>query len=539
MGYINIKLTSIEIPNSFRILYKADDGSKSPYLSVGSWTDYGLLVGQPSGIYSGGTSEIMLSGQTINCNSCPDFQYGTMYWIKLEEVDYPERYVIKNIRINDSIAYPFAPTPTPSISISPSITPSLTPTPTPTPEITATPSVTITPSPTITPTPTTSTLPITSEIYFSSTIGDEVLMDVNNPNGRTFDITIQYTINVAVDNVWSMGGDPVQSTTTLYVSTNSGSTWTEVDSIIAEVSGGNYPVDQSDYQTRTSGYTLTNVTNVSNVRFYISYDCATAQDYRAGDGEVIISGVTADTGGAVIVCDDTYRVGCSLPASIYCTSASAEVNVNNLSGGTYNAITDVRINGTSISSTMYPALPYYPGNSGTGIYSSGSGVYSVAIYLSGYTPIDKFIMLYDSFGNSHCSTISAGTTPLWVTFTNIPVTSAGIIIALHNSGVCSSPTPSITPSITATPSITPTPSTSVPNTFKYYADIFNCVFPLCEGYIGSTVIENSYVLTPGKYYLDQSGQVFYILSTSSEEITTLTDMGGSGYDTCNGACATA
>lgn len=385
MGYINIKLTSIEIPNSFRILYKSDDGSNSPYpISGGSWMDYGLLVGQPSGIYAGGTTEIMLSGQTIDCGSCPDFGYGTMYWIKLEEVDYPERYVIKNIKINSSIAYPFAPTPTPSISVSASATPTITPTPTPTPDITTTPSVTITPTVTITrspiiPTPTPTITPT----------GGDIVITVNN-------------------------------------------------------------------------------------------------------------------------------------------------NV-----GDENSIVDVTINGTSISSSMSPAFPYYPGDNGVGLSPHGAGTYSVAIYLNGINSTDKFIMLYDSFGNPHCINILAGTTPMWITFTNIPITTAGIVISLYNSGLCPEASPSQTPSITISPSITPTPSPSIPNTFKYYADIFNCVFPLCEGYVGSTVIENSYVLTPGKYYLDSSYQVFYILSTSSEEITVLTNMGGSGYDNCNTACATA
>ena len=145
MGNISIKITDIQIPNYFRVYYKADNGSGMPYpITDDTWTDYGLLVGTP--IYSVGTTSIMLSGTTV------DFQYSTTYWIKLEEVDYPDRYDIKNIRINDQIAYQSViplPSPSPSVTPSPSYIPS---SPSPTPSISVTPSTSfMSPSPSVTP----------------------------------------------------------------------------------------------------------------------------------------------------------------------------------------------------------------------------------------------------------------------------------------------------------------------------------------------------------------------------------------------------
>ena len=141
MGDIKIKITEITIPNDFEIYYKAGN---TPYPFDSGYTDYGP-------IFLGGTTTIDLIG---------DFAYGEEYWIMGKEVAYPERWMVKNITINDAIIYASfmatSPTPTPTISVSPTIyiTPTRTRTPsvTPTKSIASTPSVTPILSPSITPT---------------------------------------------------------------------------------------------------------------------------------------------------------------------------------------------------------------------------------------------------------------------------------------------------------------------------------------------------------------------------------------------------
>ena len=141
MGDIKIKITEITIPNDFEIYYKAGN---TPYPFDSGYTDYGP-------IFLGGTTTIDLIG---------DFAYGEEYWIMGKEVAHPERWMVKNITINDAIIYASfmatSPTPTPTISVSPTIyiTPTRTRTPsvTPTKSIASTPSVTPILSPSITPT---------------------------------------------------------------------------------------------------------------------------------------------------------------------------------------------------------------------------------------------------------------------------------------------------------------------------------------------------------------------------------------------------
>jgi len=171
MGDIKIKITEITIPNDFRIYYKVGTDvvglspGINPYPLDNGYTDYGV-------VYSGGTETIDLIG---------DFNYGTQYWIMGKEIDYPERWMVKNILINDSIAYEsfvvITPTPTPTVtpslsisrtplptkSVSKTVTPSKTPfaTPSITQTPSKTPSKTVTPSKTPSKTPTPSVTPST------------------------------------------------------------------------------------------------------------------------------------------------------------------------------------------------------------------------------------------------------------------------------------------------------------------------------------------------------------------------------------------
>jgi hypothetical protein len=166
MGEIKIQITELTIPNDFKIYYKAGadvmvglSSGINPYPMsnddpiVDGFTDYGP-------IFTGGTSTIDLIG---------DFVYGQVYWIKAKEINYPERWMVKNIKINDGVIYQsflnITPTPTPTKSVTPtpisSITPSRTPLRTPTVTQSITPTSSFVPSPSKTPsrTPTKSRTP--------------------------------------------------------------------------------------------------------------------------------------------------------------------------------------------------------------------------------------------------------------------------------------------------------------------------------------------------------------------------------------------
>ena len=126
MGVLKIKITNILSPNPFIIEYKKG-GSAYPLNS--GYTEYNT-------VYTG-TTEIEITGSTIS--------YGDEYWVKLIDV-ITGQYIIKNIYLNDEVAYdiclnPPSPSPTPTSSV----------TPVPTPDITS--SVNITPSvtPSVTP----------------------------------------------------------------------------------------------------------------------------------------------------------------------------------------------------------------------------------------------------------------------------------------------------------------------------------------------------------------------------------------------------
>jgi hypothetical protein len=130
-----------------------------PYPMTGNtWTLY--TGDHPDGIYAGGTTDIMMGAI---------FNYAEMYWIKLEEVEHPERFLVRNFfAANPSPT----PSPTPSISITPtiSITPSISisATPSETPSMSVTPSISISATPSISVTP--SITPSTSRIIYN--IGD-------------------------------------------------------------------------------------------------------------------------------------------------------------------------------------------------------------------------------------------------------------------------------------------------------------------------------------------------------------------------------
>lgn len=584
MGYIHIKLSNIEIPNSFRVLCKADGGSNSPYpISGATWTDYGQT-------YSGGTTEIMLSGNS----GVYDFQYSTTYWVKLEEIDYPERYVIKNIRINGINAYPFASQPAPSISPTRSVTPtrpvasvsrtpSATASVTPSLSVTSTPGISVSPTPSrsigssVTPTATRTpsiSQSLLGEIYFASISGNDAIMGVNNALGRTFSISLFYELTASVDNVWSMGGDPVQTTTYIYVSTNGGSSWTEIDSVTASIPGSG-PPDEYDYQLKTGTTVISSITNVSQVRVRFGYQCASTQDYKDGSGYAQITSASVDSGSVVVICNNQYVAGCGYSPYLSCIGVtpsptrtqpsptptptpSPQVILIDLGNQAedYAVVNNMRINGVYVTD-ITPAYPYYPGDSGTARSPIGSGVYSVDIEIFGSSPSARRIDLYDSSSTYHCVTVPAYTNG-WFTFTNVHMTTTGMTIFVRPAGYGVCPSPSLSVSRTVTPTRTPTssfgstPTASVtrsltplplsptptpsPTVFGYYVDISYCAFPTCQYNIGSAWVENSYYLQVGYYYIYDTNTIFYV-TTASTPGGDVTNVSGPGYSTCDQACS--
>jgi hypothetical protein len=577
MGYINIKITDIQIPNDFRVYVKPDDpndGYIKPYPIVGTtWTNYGILAGMP--IYSGGTTEIWLSGSTF------DFQYGTTYWIRLEESNYPERYVIKNIRIFDAVAYegiiPISPSATVAVSMSP--TPSITRTATPTRSTTPTPTPSLIPvTPSMTPSigsyPSPSPSTLVSAIYFASLTGNTGIMGVSNPAGRIFDITINYKLEAAVDNVWSGGLHPVIAMTSLFISRNGGSTWEGglIDSITATVDGDTYPITQSDDQIKYGSYLISGITDVSQIRVLGVYDCAWLEDYKWGSVDVTITGVTVNVGNAVVICNNKYHVACLDVANLSCTGIATTptptptvtpsitrtpsvtpdivtLSIYNSSGADTN-IANITIDGSLVTYPGYWDPPFYPGEYLKGKSPRGTGYWTVIVYIVGSSSGSKYMTLVDSNNITHCANVPMGATE--AVFSSVYFNSlVESNIVFYSGGVCPSPppgTPSVTRTVTPTMSLsgtpgashTPTPS-ATPTKFGYYVDIYSCSGTACGNYISNAMIENPYYLTVGLWYSYGVGMDKFALNIT--DVAPLggdvTDISGMGYGSCGDACMNA
>jgi len=600
MGYINIKITDIEIPNNFLVYYKQDDGSGKPYPINGtSWVNYGALVSVSIPIFTGGTTTIMLSGSTIANPDLPNFQYGKTYWVKLQEYDYPDRYVIKNIRIFDSVAFGgVEPLPTPTLSplatrsVTPSITrtttpslsisatPSMTRTPLPTPSIT--PSISVSsstgavPSPSMTKTPSITPSAAISEIYFASISSEIASMGVNNPGGRTFTITFNYHLNANCDNVGSNGQSYNNASTYLFVSENNGSSWTEVTGVTVSVNGGTYPVSESATQDWYGTYIITGITDVSQVKLYGQYDCVWTQDAKSGGVDVIITNVVVNTGTATIICNDSYHVACLETGNLYCSGVSPSPSITPSSSvvpptpspspevipvaiynnsGNFRNITGVSV-GEEPVFDVSPDFPLYPGDNALGRSPKGTGTWNVVVNLISSDYSSKKMTLIDSLGNEHCQDVAADATQ--VNFFDVYLNTTGIedpylgygyvsmVIEFFNGLVCPPPpsaTPSITPSLSKsnTPSTTPglsptrTPSTT-PTIFGYYGDVYICNVSTCGGFITNVWIQSEYYLTIGQWYKYDENTVYYITSEAPIGGDVIV-LSGYGFTNCNDACA--
>jgi len=266
-----LRLYGIVSPHNFRVSIKQGE---TAYPLASGYVNY-------NGIYSGGTTQIEITGRTFNFN--------TQYWVKLTDV-VTGRYIIENVYINDKIAWADCNCTAPLIlsvecytdeldcglSLSavfvsgPPVTPSPTPTHTPTP----TPTRGASPNPTPTPTPT--------PIYYDLTYEWEKICPGNNLCSRTYG-------NIKVNGVtiysWTISAPNGRETDTL--SFPSGSTITVTAGTYEPAGSGcvdygcscsvniedeNYSdvaISPPDFDTITYTYTLTQDTVIQ-----IMSDCS-------------------------------------------------------------------------------------------------------------------------------------------------------------------------------------------------------------------------------------------------------------------------
>jgi hypothetical protein len=156
--------------------------------------------------------------------------------------------------------------------------------------------------------------PADTEIYFNTLVEDIVTMGVNNYAGQTFDIGIVYEMFAVCDNEGTSGSSPNSATTTLYVSKDGGSTYTLAASITASVPGG-ATTPQFDSVSESDSYTVTGVTDVSQVKIYGTVDCDTGGAGKDGSVQVTLA-LSIPT--ANIICNNFYTYNC-LGTTLTCT----------------------------------------------------------------------------------------------------------------------------------------------------------------------------------------------------------------------------
>lgn len=411
---------------------------------------------------------------------------------------------------------------TPSISITPTITPTngISPTPTPTSTPSETPSITPSISVSRTVTPTVSISPSYApegRVNFESLDGDVASIGYtgNTIGGRTFTISFSYLITAAVDNVWSGGQYPVQAHTYFYLSTDSGSTYSEIDYISAEVPGYG-PPDESDYQSRNATYTLTDITEdqLRGIRIYGQYDCAWAQDQMTGSLDVTITGFSTNFGMVNIVCNNKYSMGCLTTTVLSC---GPEVTPTPSVSFGY---TPTPTRTPSITPTTSPTQFFYRSN----IYScSGSNcgtfVYSVDFEFPTAKTVGKWYALPGD-GNTVVYIVSGTTSGVLTNDAIGPYDTC-------NQACAFVPSP--------TPTITPTPSPTGYDYF-YYATIWTCTGGNCGSQVTSENIATYMPLVVGRWYILGLGSAVYYIEYATAGPGTPRNMVGGPYATCNDAC---
>ena len=150
--------------------------------------------------------------------------------------------------------------------------------------------------------PTTTAYIAPSVVSFDGTSG---ALTATNSGGKTYSITISYTITADCDNIGNDGTDSNTATTTFEVS------GAVIDSVTATVSGGNYPNAQNDTQTINGSHTINGVTNISSIYVSGGFYCNFSGNGQNGQVTATISSVNVNIGSANIGCDSTWFSNCS------------------------------------------------------------------------------------------------------------------------------------------------------------------------------------------------------------------------------------
>jgi len=186
-----------------------------------------------------------------------------------------------------------------------------------------------------------------TEIYFNPL--SITNLAVNYGSGQIFSITFKYTIDANCDNVGTSGQDPAQATSNFNISINGGISFITVDSIFASVSGGNYPNSQSDSQTKTGTYTITGVSDVTQIVVGGGIDCDMGLNGKGGGVTVTIDSATSNLGLVKIVCNNTYSYNCS-GENQSCTGISVIPSVPTYNTSFINAgFSQAEIDGNSLT----------------------------------------------------------------------------------------------------------------------------------------------------------------------------------------------
>jgi len=96
-------------------------------------------------------------------------------------------------------------------------------------------------------------------------------------------------------------------------------------------------------------------------------------------------------------------------------------------------------------------------------------------------------------------------------------------------------TPTRTPGVS--PSRTPTRTPSVAPTYRYTVDMYYCDYPNCSYSLGMAVIENTYQISVGYFFVYNSNTIMEIMNITTSAPDYYTNFQNYlGYDNCNTAC---
>jgi hypothetical protein len=96
-------------------------------------------------------------------------------------------------------------------------------------------------------------------------------------------------------------------------------------------------------------------------------------------------------------------------------------------------------------------------------------------------------------------------------------------------------TPTRTPGVS--PSRTPTRTPSGVPTYRYTVDMYYCEFPYCSYSLGMAVIENTYQISIGSFFVYDSNTIMEIMNSTTSTPDYYTNFQNYlGYDNCNTAC---